>query len=266
MTILQGFWLGLLQGITEFLPVSSSGHLALAQHLFNLGEVPILYDVMLHLASLLAVILFFRKQIIELILVLARWLTKRAEKNDEVKQKMILAIMGATIITGILGIIFSKIIPDMPLQIVCFGFIITGLLLIFSSLIKTKQGEEGKVSIKQGIFCGLAQGLGVLPGISRSGITISAALVLGVNRKTAGEFSFLISIPAILGAFVLELKEISALTESVNALTIFISCLSAFVSGYVALFLLNKIIKSGKLAWFSAYLIPLGVCGAILFK
>lgn len=266
MTVLQGFLLGLLQGVTEFLPVSSSGHLAVAQYLFKLGEVPLLYDVMLHLASLIAVVLFFRKQIIELIMVFVRWVSKKGTPEDKPKQQIILAIIFATIITGALGVVFSKIIPDMPLQVVCFGFIITGLLLILSALLKIKQGEESSVSVKQGLFCGLAQGLGVLPGISRSGITISACLVAGVNRKTAGEFSFLISIPAILGAFVLELKDFGELNQSVSAAAIIAGCLAAFISGYGALFLLSKLIKNGKLAWFAAYLIPLGLCGVFLFK
>lgn len=266
MTVLQGFLLGLLQGVTEFLPVSSSGHLAVVQYLFSLGEVPLLYDVMLHLASLVAVVLFFRRQIIELVMVLLRWAGKKAQPEDEPKQKMIVAIILATVVTGALGVVFSKIIPEMPLQVVCFGFIITGLLLILSTLLKVRQGEEGKVSVVQGLFCGFAQGLGVLPGISRSGITISACLAAGVNRKTAGEFSFLISIPAILGAFVLELKDFGELNQSVSAGAIAAGCVAAFAAGYAALFLLNRLIKNGKLAWFAAYLIPLGVCGAFLFK
>ncbi len=266
MTILQGLLLGLLQGVTEFLPVSSSGHLAVAQYLFHSGEVPLLFDVMLHLASLVAVVLFFRWQIVELVMVFVRWVSKKGTKEDEPKQRMIMAIIFATFVTGVMGVVFSKIIPEMPLQIVCFGFIITGLLLILSGLLKVRQGAEGTVSVKQGLLCGFAQGLGVLPGISRSGITISACLAAGVNRKTAGEFSFLISIPAILGAFVLELKDFGELNQSVSGLAIAAGCIAAFGSGYGALVLLNRLIKNGKLAWFAAYLIPLGVCGAILFK
>lgn len=266
MTLLQSILLGLLQGVTEFLPVSSSGHLTVAQKLFNLQKVPLLFDIILHIATLFAVIIFFRKQIFDLILVFCRFVTKKTTEEDKPKLTMIVALIVATAITGGLGIFASKIIPDLPIKFVCVGFIVTAILLIISNLKKQKtEPQKGEVSIKQGIFCGIAQGFGVLPGISRSGITISASIASGINRETAGEFSFLLSIPAILGAFILELKDFESMADSISIVTLIAGCVAAFISGILALTFLMKLVKSGKLYWFAVYLIPLGILGLIFF-
>ena len=125
--------------------------------------------------------------------------------------------------------------------------------------------EDDAVSIKQGIICGIAQGFGTLPGISRSGSTISAAILSGVNRKTAGEFSFILSIPAILGAFILEVKDLGEMTSVVSVPCLAAGCLTAFLAGLGALFVLMKLIKTGRLGFFAIYLIPLGIAGLFLF-
>lgn len=267
MSILYSILLGALQGVTEFLPVSSSGHLKVVQILFGLEEVPLLFDVFLHLASLLAVIIFFRKKIWNLLCVFGRMIVnpKNPKSNEEVQdRKTILAIVIVTIITGAIGIVTSKLIPDLPVHYVFIGFIITAFLLVFSSIIAKKYpGKAEGISWKQSIVIGIAQGIGTLPGISRSGSTISGAVVSGVDRSFAGEFSFIVSIPAILGAFVLELKDASEMTEMIGVLPIITGCIAAFIMGYLSLYLLMKIIKKGKLEWFAAYLIPLGICGLI---
>ncbi len=123
--------------------------------------------------------------------------------------------------------------------------------------------EEKSPSWKQALVIGFAQGCGTLPGISRSGSTIAGSLFCGVNRAVAGEFSFIVSIPAILGAFILELKDIGEVTTSVGVEPIIAGCAAAFASGYLALTWLMKLIKKGKLEWFAAYLIPLGILGML---
>jgi undecaprenyl-diphosphatase len=123
----------------------------------------------------------------------------------------------------------------------------------------------GTIGVKQGIYTGIAQGLGVFPGISRAGITISAALMSGMNREKAGEYSFLISIPAILGALLLKLKEADALFVSVAPVTVAVGFSSAFIVGLLSLLLLLKIVHRGKLYLFSFYLIPLGLLGLVFF-
>ena len=278
MNIFQSICLGILQGITEFLPVSSSGHLAVAQKLFNLDEVPLIFDVCLHVATLFAVVLFFRKTIISLLAVFVRMVTRKPLDGDKPKQTTILSIIVATAITGVLGIVSSRFIEDAPIKLVCAGFILTGILLILATLLD-KSGksavpaeeaadgtaEDDAVSIKQGIICGIAQGFGTLPGISRSGSTISAAILSGVNRKTAGEFSFILSIPAILGAFILEVKDLGEMTSVVSVPCLAAGCLTAFLAGLGALFVLMKLIKTGRLGFFAIYLIPLGIAGLFLF-
>lgn len=285
MTVLQGFLLGILQGVAEFLPISSSGHLALAQSLFGLEDVPLLYDIFLHMATLLAVTIYFWPKIWALLKCFGRWITKKQKSDNQVQisendllcptdkigQKTIIAIILTTAITGTLGIFTSKLIPDLGVKFVCGGFLVTSALLIISSIMEKRQSAKGPneftgISIKQSIIIGIMQGFGTLPGISRSGSTIAGALFGGVNRSLAGEFSFIVSIPAILGAFVLELKDLGQMSSSIGAAPIIAGCISSFAVGYFSLSVLMKIIKKGKLQWFAAYLIPAGILGLIFLK
>lgn len=311
MSVLQGFLFGLLQGIAEFLPISSSGHLEVCKFIFKLDDVPILFDVFLHIATLLAVIIYFRKTIARLFGVLFRFITKQPETqaynvsaissldskletlapNDEVGRKTILMIIITTIITGVIGVVNSKLLPDLPLKLVAVGFLVTSALLITSSIFAKKKGgiddydarddfynvHDKSITWIQAIIIGIAQGIGTLPGISRSGSTIAGALFCGVDRKTAGDYSFIVSIPAVLGAFVLTFKDAideakligSSLSEyfslTVGFLPAIVGFVSAFVFGYLALFCLMKLIHKGKLEYFAAYLIPLGLIGLIVF-
>ena len=284
MTILQSIFLGALQGLAEFLPISSSGHLAIAQNLFGLDEVPLLFDVFLHLATLAAVCLYFRKKIWTLLKCFGRWITRRPliedtgfEKDDvlcgtdELGRKTIVAIILSTLVTGVLGVITSKLIPEMPVKVICCGFLVTSLLLIVSALIEKKASAKAPVENKgisklQSLFVGFMQGVGTLPGISRSGSTIAGALLCGVDRKAAGEYSFIISIPAILGAFILEVKDLGEVSSTVGVLPLVIGCLTAFVVGYFSLAFLMKTIRKGKLQWFACYLIPVAILGLIFLK
>lgn len=285
MTVLQGFLLGILQGVAEFLPISSSGHLALAQSLFGLEDVPLLYDIFLHMATLLAVTIYFWPKIWALLKCFGRWITKKQKSDNQVQisendllcptdkigQKTIIAIILTTAITGTFGIFTSKLIPDLSIKFVCGGFLVTSALLIISSIMEKRQSAKGPneftgISIKQSIIIGIMQGFGTLPGISRSGSTIAGALFGSVNRSLAGEFSFIVSIPAILGAFILELKDLGQMSSSIGAAPIIAGCISSFAVGYFSLSVLMKIIKKGKLQWFAAYLIPAGILGLIFLK
>ena len=289
MTVLQSIILGILQGVAEFLPISSSGHLQLAQTLFGLEDVPLLFDVFLHLATLAAVCFFFWKKIWALLKCFGRWITRNNSKldenpeadpedllckNDRAGRKTIIAIIISTIITGAMGIVTSKLIPEMGIKVVCCGFLVTSALLISSAIIEKKRSEktddsEAKpegISILQSIVIGFMQGFGTLPGISRSGSTISASLFSKVDRKAAGDYSFIVSIPAVLGAFVLEAKDLGEVSETVGAAPIIAGCAAAFAVGYISLTGLMKLIRKGKLQWFAAYLIPLGILGMIFFK
>ena len=283
MTVIQGILLGILQGIAEFLPISSSGHLAVMQKLFSLEEVPLLFDIMLHLATLLAVVLYFRKKIWTLLCVFGRLIARRPAPEDvneedllcgtESRGRMtILAVIITTFVTGAIGVFTSKLIPDMPVKVTCAGFIVTAILLVVSSIIErrnsgaVKNSAEKNDGIKwyQAIVIGVMQGFGTLPGISRSGSTIAGSQLCGVNRAAAGEYSFIVSIPAILGAFLLELKDFAEVGSTVGAAPVIAGCAAAFAWGYISLAVLMKIIRKGKLEWFACYLIPAGILG-ILF-
>ena len=160
----------------------------------------------------------------------------------------------------------------MPVKVTCAGFIVTAILLVFSSIIErrnsgaVKNSAEKNDGIKwyQAIVIGVMQGFGTLPGISRSGSTIAGSQLCGVNRAAAGEYSFIVSIPAILGAFLLELKDFAEVGSTVGAAPVIAGCAAAFAWGYISLAVLMKIIRKGKLEWFACYLIPAGILG-ILF-
>ncbi|MBO5123904.1 MAG: undecaprenyl-diphosphate phosphatase [Spirochaetaceae bacterium] len=276
MSVVEGILLGLLQGVAEFLPISSSGHLALVQELFDLDDVPLLFDIMLHLATLGAVLLFFRRKIWSLLKVAGRWLARRSLPEDKADVRTIVALLLGTTVTGVFGIVLSDLVEDYSEKLICVGFFITAGLLIFSDAVEERRrkkllesGSDGLVTTRtgvrplQGLGIGLAQGIGVLPGISRSGSTIAGALLCGVDREQAGEFSFLLSIPAILGAFVLELDDLDAIGDSVGVAPVVAGCVAAFVAGIFALSVLMKIVRKGKLEWFALYLIPAGILGLV---
>lgn len=285
MSIFQGIILGIIQGIAEFLPISSSGHLEVVKQLFGLGEVPLLFDVFLHLATLCAVVLYFRKKIWNLLKILGRWISRKprieAEDSEDFisgtdvrGRRTIVAVILTTLVTGVIGVLTSKLIKNdvISIKVTCAGFIVTACLLVVSSIIEKKSAsakriEEQKkgVSPLQALFIGFMQGVGTLPGISRSGSTIAGSQLCGVNRSAAGEYSFIVSIPAILGAFVLELKDIGEMGSVVGAAPIIAGCAAAFAWGYISLSLLMKMIRKGKLEWFACYLIPLGILGLIFF-
>ena len=288
MSVIQGILLGILQGIAEFLPISSSGHLAVAQNLFGLDDIPLLFDVFLHLATLAAVCLYFRRKIWELLKCFGRWISRSPKvkenskdydvvlaQKDLANRKLIIAIILSTVVTGVMGIVSSKLIPNLSIKVTCCGFLVTSLFLILSSVIEKRnsrlaQNSDDKknpsVSKVQALIIGFMQGIGTLPGISRSGSTIAGALFCKVDRSLAGEYSFIISIPAILGAFVLELKDLSEVSSTIGAAPVTAGCAAAFAAGYISLTLLMKMIKKGKLQYFALYLIPLAILGLIFLK
>lgn len=288
MSVIQGILLGILQGIAEFLPISSSGHLAVAQNIFGLDDLPLLFDVFLHLATLAAVCLYFWRKIWELLKCFGRWISRSPKvkenskdydvvlaQKDLANRKLIIAIILSTVVTGVMGILSSKLIPNISIKVTCCGFLVTSLFLILSSVIEKRtsrlaQNSDDKknpsVSKVQALIIGFMQGIGTLPGISRSGSTIAGALFCGVDRSLAGEYSFIISIPAILGAFILELKDLGEVSSSIGAAPVIAGCAAAFATGYISLTFLMKMIKKGKLQYFALYLIPLAILGLIFLK
>ncbi|MDC7232425.1 MAG: undecaprenyl-diphosphate phosphatase [Spirochaetales bacterium] len=264
MSYVQAVILGIIQGVTEFLPVSSSGHLLMIRHWMGLGEIPVLFDVLLHVATLIVVLVMFRKKVIDLLASLFRWIVRKADEQDMRNMKLIAVILLAVFITGVLGLAISELnVAETP-KVVFPLYLVTASLLWYTR--KAKEGREYRdLNFKDGLFTGVAQGIGVLPGISRSGITISAGLYRGMNRDVAAEYSFLISIPAILGALLLDLKDGVELMNSISLPVLAVSFTAALISGFMALWILVRLINSGKFYYFCFYLVPLGILGLIFF-
>ncbi|MBW6479123.1 MAG: undecaprenyl-diphosphate phosphatase [Bacteroidales bacterium] len=248
MTWIEALILGLLQGLTEFLPVSSSGHLEIGSALFGLQEENLTFSIIVHGATFLSVIVVFRKDIINLITGLFRF-----EWNDETKFILLLVISALPV--GIVGIVFKNQIESLfegNILLVGTMLLVTSILLLLTNFAPNRKKD---INIKSAIIMGIAQTLAILPGISRSGATISTALYLGIDREKATKFSFLMVLIPIFGASFLEILELTGATESsaIAASSLVIGALAAFVSGLLACSWMLKIVKKGKLVYFSVY-------------
>lgn len=257
MTALQAIILGFIQGFTEFLPVSSSGHLAIVQSLFEDFEQPgLLLDTLLHVATLLAVLVYFRKRIANLILGFFGFFTSRYTVQRYEQKSMIFGIVVATIPTAIIGFLLKDHVETLFTKPAIIGYllIVTSTMLYFSDKFKGRN----KISLPVALFIGIMQGFAVFPGISRSGTTIFAGLLAGLTRKEAAEFSFLISIPAILGAVVLQLEHLDSVAA--GDLVIYgLSMLVAFIVGILAIHIMMKLVERAKLSFFAMYCLIVGI-------
>jgi len=249
MNLSQTFFLAVIQGLTEFLPISSSGHLVLFQKLFSLTSPPVFFDILLHLGTLGSILVFFRKDIKELVI---HW-----NKNLQI---WLLIILG-TLPAAFLGFWLNSKINALfnSLTLVAMAWIIFGLFLLLTAKLKTGQKE---IVWRDALFIGLAQAVALFPGVSRSGSTISAALARKVSHEKAFQFSFLLAIPAILGATILEVKE-SNLSAALAPGSI-LAMLVAGVIGYLALTVLQKVLKSKKFYLFGYYCLALGFFSLII--
>ena len=269
MDIIQAIILGMVQGLTEFLPVSSSAHLVFFQDIMGVGQ-SVAFDTILHLGTLAAVVSFFIKDILRMIKALVssiadifRGKFKEGVKEDVYKRLVWLLVVG-TIPAGLMGILLKSQFESMfnSIPIVGFFLLITGVLLWASEHHKGGNKEVKEVSFKNALAIGIFQGFAIAPGISRSGSTIAAGLFSGLNRELAARYSFLLSIPAILGALLVQVKDIGALDITTTALIA--GFISAVVFGYLAIKLLMKIIKDWSLNIFAYYCWIVGALAIIL--
>lgn len=255
MNILTSLILGIVQGLTEFLPVSSSGHLVLAQHFMNVKESnDLALEVFLHLGTLLAVMIYFRSTIRDLISSLTKWRNsadnQAARHNRMFIVYVILATLGTAGVYYLLGDVF-KAMYARPL-VVAIMLSVTGLIVFLSDLIKSDPIPASSMGVIRSVLIGLAQGFAIIPGISRSGITIGVSLFAGIKRKDAAAFSFILSIPAILAANVNEFGALTALQPKM-LFTYVVGFLAAFIVGYFVISMLIRLIQSSKLKYFSFY-------------
>lgn len=264
MSILHAIILGLLQGATEFLPISSSGHLALAQYFLGAEAPNRFFDIILHVGTLLAIISFYRKEIWRILKDIQSGVVEK--RIDKWGIKLAIIVVVASVPTAILGLGIEKFLPteiDTLVYLVCSLLFINGFILMankYAPAEGTQKIEE--IPISKSILLGLAQGFAVLPGISRSGTTITSALFFGIERTEAAMISFLLSIPAIAGAVILkfDIKELSTTTAFTPYL---VGALIAGVSGYIFLSLLVTLLQRAKFHYFAWYCWGLSIFGII---
>jgi len=268
MNLLQAVILGIVQGLTEFLPISSSGHLVLFQNLLGVDistpqsqSMIVTFYVALHVGTLFAVIFFFRQKIMEII--------------RRPFSKLPVQIVVATIPAVIINFLFGDFIESTYLSTVLLGpgFLFTGAALLISQ--KLSDGNKGLEELKtsDSLVIGLAQGVALLPAVSRSGMTITSSLILGLQRSFAADFSFLMSIPPILGGALLDaidiIKEPTVYLESISLVNILAGMVAAGITGFFAIKLMMNVIKKMKLKYFAYYVITLGtliIIGQLFFR
>ncbi len=251
MTFLQSIFLGLLQGATEFLPVSSSAHLLLAQRLFGIREPELAFDLLLHLGTLVAVVYFLRSEIASIASSLFRRRDPWAAPSSWSRRDIWLVIV-ASIPTAVIGIVFHKTVETG----LTFGGIGARYLVLTTALLLTNlrfrhKADPDRIDVWEAAAIGVIQGLAVFPGLSRSGSTIILALLLGIAPRRAAKFSFLISLPAILGGALFTLKKgVSHLPGVAPSVAGFFV---ALVVGYLALLLVERLVVNGRFQRFAPY-------------
>jgi undecaprenyl-diphosphatase len=244
MKIADALILGLLQGLSEFLPISSSGHLFLANRLGIIsGEMTLFYAIMLHVGSLAAVVAVFWDKVKYVV----------THPLSDMTKYILLACIPTAILAGLFRFLLSEAVEGALLPL---GFFLTTGLLAGSAFVRHR---DNRMDYLSALITGLAQGCAVLPGLSRSGTTITAALMCGVNREEAGEFSFLISIPIIIGSALVEGLQYSGESVVGNLGATVVGVAASFVAGYLALFALKNIIRKAKLYYFAPYTFALGI-------
>jgi undecaprenyl-diphosphatase len=255
MSWLEALILGLVQGLTEFLPVSSSGHIELGKFILGTESADnLMFSVLVHTATMLSIVVVFRKDIWQLITH-----TLRFEWNPETR--FVLLIVISMIPTGIVGLLFESQIEqffDGRIMFVGFMLLVTATILISTRLVKTNNKE---VSFLKAFIIGLAQTVAILPGISRSGATIGTALLLGVERNAATRFSFLMVLPPIAGATLIKLKDLfaSPALYQEEIVPLGIGFIAAFISGIIACSWMLSLVRKGNISYFSIYCLVIGL-------
>ncbi|MEI7903863.1 MAG: undecaprenyl-diphosphate phosphatase [Candidatus Firestonebacteria bacterium] len=242
MSLIEAIILGIVQGLTEFIPVSSSGHLVILQNLFkDFNQPGVLFDSLLHLGTLTAVLYYFRLRLYEIL----------------TNKRLLLLIVIASVPTGIIGFVFKESFEKMfsNVRLVGAGLIVTGIVLFFSDRIKSGAKSSSKTTFIDALIIGVAQGIAIIPGISRSGATIVSGIYRKLDKQFAMEFSFLLSIPAITGAVILQLRHVAKNgAGSIELLPYICGFCAAAIVGYLTIRLVLNFLLQQKLYIFSIYL------------
>lgn len=265
MEIWEAIIVGIVQGLAEFLPISSSGHIVLTQKLLNIDEPDLAFEVIVHLGTLVSVVVFFRASL---------WKLCQSLWTKELKEeRMKIFWLGVATVPAVIAF---KLWGDHFKAVYEKPAMVSGLLLLTAALLfvpKFVKGKSDKIGAKSSLLMGIGQALAILPGVSRSGSSIAAGLASGVQAEKAAEFSFLMSIPAIAGGFVLTLKdradEMGSWGKALDSCLIpayVWGAVAAAVVGLFAIYLVMGLVKRGKLEYFSYYLIIAGISGMIYWS
>jgi undecaprenyl-diphosphatase len=247
--ILQAILLGIIQGLTEFLPVSSSGHLELAKYFLgdtSMGEESMLMTVSLHAATALSTLLVFRREVIDIFKGLFQF---RWNAETQYSLKIIISMIPAVLV----GLLFEEQIEQLfnrQILLVAFMLIITGLLLFLAD--KASKTDK-QVSFGNALLIGISQAIAIMPGISRSGATISTSVLLGIDRERAARFSFLMVVPLILGKMAKDMISGDLSAANIDLLPLASGFVAAFITGALACIWMIKLVKKSKLVYFSLY-------------
>ena len=273
MGFLSSIFLGLVQGIAEFLPISSSGHLSLFQHFFGLTEAGLFFDVLLHLGTLIAIFVYYWRDIVNLVKAFLRLVTGLFSKKKKGARKgrkdpgarMILMLIVATLPLFVILPIKDKV-ESLYSNTIFVGctLIVTGCILFFSDRMAKGKKTVRSATLLDALLVGVGQAVAVVPGLSRSGTTISAGMLRGFSRKFAVRFSFLLSIPAVLGANIISIGDAVAAGIDTSLLPAYIAgTVVAAVSGYFAIRLVNSLADKGKFGSFAYYCWGIGAAAVI---
>jgi undecaprenyl-diphosphatase len=266
MDIIQGIIIGIVQGLTEFLPVSSSAHLVFIQKILGV-QSSLAFDTFLHLGTLIAVMWFFRYDIYKMIL---SWLSSirdilrgrfREGFYSDPYKRLAWYVILATIPVALVGVLFEDSVDALfsgALYVPAFFLFVTGTILYLSQRMTSGEINYNTITKKEALFMGLGQACAILPGLSRSGTTIAAGLTIGLNKEFAAKFSFILSIPAILGAFLLQAKDIGSAMDA-NFLPVFLGFIASIIAGYMAIKWMLDLIQNKSLDIFAYYCWVIGI-------
>ncbi len=264
MDIIKAMLLGLIQGLSEFLPISSSGHLVIFSDLLGFQEEGVAFEVFVHFGTLLSVLLAFRKELREMVLAPFKFIANR----DTYQRSLLfydLYIIGATIPAAFIGLVFKDQIEALfssSLMVFVFLFV-TGVIMWLAPFFRNRKTP---FNFSRTFLIGIAQAAAILPGISRSGSTIFTGIAMGMDRERVAKFSFLLSIPAIFGAVVLKVNDLLAMPpDSEATINLIAGTVMAFISGYIAIILLLDVVKKGKLQWFGYYCMIVALSGIVWY-
>lgn len=286
MTLINAVILGIIQGLAEFLPISSSGHLAILEEVLKVKNAGMFFDVMLHLGTLIAIFIAYwsdiKKLVAEGIMIVRDAIinffrffyniTHRQKLKSYIHivhspyRKFVMLIIVSTIPTGIIGVVFKDVVSSASSSLLIVGIclLITGIILLVSDLLPAGNKRPNQVGYTQAGIIGVVQGLATLPGISRSGSTITACLLCGFDKSFAVKYSFIMSIPAVLGAVVLELKDFAELTiEKTELLYYGIGTLLAAIVGYICIKTMLVVVRGKKFRYFAYYCFVVGAFAII---